>query len=380
MAARAELTHVVYSRDAQGQARISVNGKQVAIQQVAGSLDNWGDDFRLTLANELTGDRPWAGELHLVAVYSRALSDAEIARNFEAKVPTAGELRGLLPPASPRQIDFVKNVQPILRKRCFECHAAGNEEGGVNLGVRQRVFEGGNHGPVLAAGDSENSRLIHLVAAFDKQDVMPPEGQPLSHEEIGILRRLDRPGHKWPDGADVADPRAEQAKRHWAFQPLRPVATAIKNPHWCRSPIDRFILAQLERAGLRPQNRSECPTTDSPDCVQSGRLTSPPRDEVRDFTAAAERDPEEHRKSWSIGFLTVRTTASIGVGIGSTSPATRIAMDRKATATGRRRIITATSSSALSMTISLLISSFAGSSPGMSTSLAMPRPSRRPVF
>ena len=76
---RTELTHVVFTRDPKGSARIYQNGKEVATQEVAGQLENWSDQFRLSLANELTGDRPWLGELSPAAKL-RATSSADSAR------------------------------------------------------------------------------------------------------------------------------------------------------------------------------------------------------------------------------------------------------------------------------------------------------------
>ena len=80
------LTHVVYTRDRGGNARIYVNGRQRKQGKVSGTLGNWNDSFQLALANELSGDRPWLGELHLVAVYSRGLTAEEVALNFKAGV------------------------------------------------------------------------------------------------------------------------------------------------------------------------------------------------------------------------------------------------------------------------------------------------------
>ena len=125
-------------------ARIYINGKAAVVQPVGGEVENWSDEFRLSLLNELTDNRPWLGELHLAAVYGRALTEEEVAQNFAAGVATVVDYAALLPPAASRKVDFVKDVQPLLRKRCFECHAKGNEEGGVNLGIRQRVLEGGD--------------------------------------------------------------------------------------------------------------------------------------------------------------------------------------------------------------------------------------------
>jgi PKD repeat protein len=79
-----DLTHVVYTRDASGEARIYVNGVERASGTVGGDFSNWDGNYRLALANELTEDRPWLGEFHLVAIYNRALSQAEVSQNLAA--------------------------------------------------------------------------------------------------------------------------------------------------------------------------------------------------------------------------------------------------------------------------------------------------------
>jgi hypothetical protein len=76
--------HVAYTRDASGAAAVYVNGRESSRGQAGGDLSSWDGGFRLALANELSGDRPWRGTLHLVAVYARALSAAEVERNRAA--------------------------------------------------------------------------------------------------------------------------------------------------------------------------------------------------------------------------------------------------------------------------------------------------------
>lgn len=71
-------THVVFTRDATGRAKLYINGNQNAAGNVDGSLSNWDDGFTLSLANETTRDRPWLGTLHQAAVYGRALTLEEI--------------------------------------------------------------------------------------------------------------------------------------------------------------------------------------------------------------------------------------------------------------------------------------------------------------
>ena len=81
---RTKLTHVVYTRDKDGNATFYLNGKEQAKRKITGKCSNWDSNFRLALANELTRDRPWLGELHRVAIYDREIDKRNIERNFKA--------------------------------------------------------------------------------------------------------------------------------------------------------------------------------------------------------------------------------------------------------------------------------------------------------
>ena len=78
------LTHLIYTRAADGQAALYLNGRRAVEQQVAGTLANWDAGLRLALANELTQDRPWRGAYRMVAIYGRALSAQEAEQRFRA--------------------------------------------------------------------------------------------------------------------------------------------------------------------------------------------------------------------------------------------------------------------------------------------------------
>jgi hypothetical protein len=78
------LTHVAYTRDKAGNAAFYLNGKERATKKVTGDCSAWGSNYGLALANELTQDRPWLGELHRVAIYDRALGSGRIERSFKA--------------------------------------------------------------------------------------------------------------------------------------------------------------------------------------------------------------------------------------------------------------------------------------------------------
>jgi hypothetical protein len=76
--AQSTLTHVVYTKRPDGQVHLFVNGERQATGKVGKNFDNWDDGFRLALANETSGDRPWRGTYHLLAIYNRAMSDEEV--------------------------------------------------------------------------------------------------------------------------------------------------------------------------------------------------------------------------------------------------------------------------------------------------------------
>ncbi len=242
-----ELAHIVYARDLSGTATMYLNSLAIVSQSVGGDLSNW-DDFHLLLANEATGDRAWLGELHLVAIYSRALLPGEVKQNYEAGSDQEPPWAESVPSPVARTVDFVNDVQPILRAHCFECHSAGNEEGSLNLAIKSLAMEGGEHGPVLVRGNSLASSIVHLVSGVEPDRMMPPEdNEPLNAEQIGILRAWIDQGAAWPAGVDVLDPRLEKAREHWSFQRLKKTAMPVSKGGdvWSRTSIDAFIAEKL---------------------------------------------------------------------------------------------------------------------------------------
>lgn len=243
-----ELVHVVYTRDSSGNSVLYVNADAIVSQPVVGDLSNWDDDFHLLVANEATSDRAWLGELHLVAIYSRALTPGEVTQNYVAGAGQDPVLAEKVPPPVARSVDFVNDVQPILRAYCFECHSAGNEEGNLNLAIKARAMEGGEHGPVLVRGNSFGSSMVHLVSGVEPDRMMPPDDKEyLNAEQIGILRAWIDQGATWPAGVDVLDPRLEKAREHWSFQRLKHSETPVRRDVdvWTRTSIDVFIAEKL---------------------------------------------------------------------------------------------------------------------------------------
>jgi hypothetical protein len=163
-----------------------------------------------------------------------------------------------LPAALDRTVDYLTEVQPLLKKSCYSCHGQEKQEGGLRLDVRKHALQGSDQGAVIIPGKAGSSSLLVLVAGLDEErGRMPPEGEgtPLPKEQVALLRSWVDQGATWPEGIDEV-----AASDHWAFQPLvRPALPPVKHDRWVRNPIDRFVLARLEKEHVRPSpvaNRS----------------------------------------------------------------------------------------------------------------------------
>ncbi len=137
-------------------------------------------------------------------------------------------------------VDFGRQIQPILAKRCYACHGPDKAEGGLRLNSKDAAFaklESGSH--AIIARDVSQSELLKRVTSREEGVQMPPEGAPLTESQIELLRRWIEQGAEW--------------KEHWAFvapQPQQP--PAVKNEKWVANPIDSFILSKLEQQGFAP--------------------------------------------------------------------------------------------------------------------------------
>lgn len=159
-----------------------------------------------------------------------------------------------IPPAASVKVDFVRDIQPILSQSCYACHGPAMQMSSFRLDQKQNAMAGGNSGQVIKPGDSANSKLIQLVAGVLKDAVMPPQGERLSKEQIGLLRAWIDQGASWPEEkVSSAESTSVAKSNHWAFQPVkRPVAPQVRKASWVRNPIDRFVLQRLERERISP--------------------------------------------------------------------------------------------------------------------------------
>lgn len=111
-----------------------------------------------------------------------------------------------LPPAATKTVDYVADVKPILKEKCWSCHGADKQKGKLRLDGKAEALKGGESGVAIKAGDSANSILVQVCAGTHPDiDIMPPKGDPLTAEQIGILRAWIDQGVQWPD-AEAAAP------------------------------------------------------------------------------------------------------------------------------------------------------------------------------
>ncbi|MEX2120725.1 MAG: PSD1 and planctomycete cytochrome C domain-containing protein [Pirellulales bacterium] len=164
-----------------------------------------------------------------------------------------GRQRNDIQADGPGEEFFERRIRPVLAEHCCACHGEKKQESGLRLDQPQAALEGGENGPVIAAGDPEASRLVQAIRYLDDTLQMPPDGR-LSDEAIRDLEEWIRQGAPWPQGAGVrAETGTDAWRSHWAFQPIGdPEPPAVKDTAWPRTPIDQFILARLEAAGLAP--------------------------------------------------------------------------------------------------------------------------------
>src|SRR5258706_9727499 len=160
-----------------------------------------------------------------------------------------------LPQAASRQIDFVKDIQPIFTGHCVSCHGPKKQEAEFRLDAKEIALKGGELGPAIVPGKSAESLLIRFVAAGDPDKVMPKKGERLTAEQVGLLRAWIDQGASWPESASV---KIEDPLKHWAFKrPVRATEPSVKNRAWPRNPIDAFVLARLEKEGLQPSTEAD---------------------------------------------------------------------------------------------------------------------------
>ncbi|HEU0006327.1 MAG TPA: DUF1549 domain-containing protein, partial [Terriglobia bacterium] len=155
-----------------------------------------------------------------------------------------------LPAAVARPVNFLEDIRPILEQSCLKCHSPNVSMSGLRLDNRAQALKGGDLGTDIHPGRSDRSRLIHFAARLVSELEMPPKGQgdPLTEQEIALLRAWIDQGAEWPSGVVL------QARQKTAGEP-QPVkngeASSLSLPPPSKRKVD-FV------KDIRPLLASKC--------------------------------------------------------------------------------------------------------------------------
>ncbi len=150
-------------------------------------------------------------------------------------------------------VDYTRDVKPILHERCYSCHGALKQEGGLRLDTAELARKGGDNGAAVIAKDLVGSPMISRITATDESLRMPPEGKPLTAEQIALLTRWVESGADSP-----ADEKSEEDPRqHWAYKKPVRLELPVVAGNQSSNPIDAFIAAQRETRGVALMPRTD---------------------------------------------------------------------------------------------------------------------------
>jgi hypothetical protein len=147
-----------------------------------------------------------------------------------------------------KDIDFHRDIRPILSATCFQCHGPDSKQrkADLRLDTKSGAFADLGGYFAIVPGKPAESRLIERITAKDVKEVMPPpkSGKTLSPAQIELIRQWIAQGAHWSE--------------HWAFvPPVRPALPLVKDRAWLHNPIDAFIVARLEKEGLTPSPEAD---------------------------------------------------------------------------------------------------------------------------
>ena len=152
-------------------------------------------------------------------------------------------LFSLTAPTHAGQIDFARDIRPLLSDRCFFCHGpdASERKAGLRLDVESEAKKGEPGAAAIVSGQPDQSALVERIRTADPDDQMPPpdSGKSLSAEERELLEQWISEGAVWAD--------------HWAYEvPRRQTPPAVEEVTWPRHWIDHWVLSNLEEHGVKP--------------------------------------------------------------------------------------------------------------------------------
>jgi len=150
--------------------------------------------------------------------------------------------------ALPEVVRFNRDIRPLLSDNCFHCHGpdAKHRKAKLRLDVEEDVKRPRDGTAPVKAGDLEGSDLWRVISSQDDDERMPPvkSNKKLTPHQMALIKKWIEQGAKW--------------EGHWSFGAIdKPKLPAVSNVNWARTPIDHFILARLDQAGLSPSPEAD---------------------------------------------------------------------------------------------------------------------------
>jgi len=191
-----------------------------------------------------------------VAHGSGYLTDAfaDVLRGYRVVPGMDGEERpvsGRVPVRS-GSADGFDAAYAVFVERCVECHGPDKRKGGLRVDSLASLLKGGKHGPAIVARDAAASLLMQRVYGQGPDEQMPPEGGPLTEEQLRAIEVWINAGAEWPREQTRAEPAGGAAEaKHWAYVPPEkpPIPPA---DGWGSNEIDGFVYAKMGEHGLKP--------------------------------------------------------------------------------------------------------------------------------
>ena len=150
---------------------------------------------------------------------------------------------------------FESNIRPVLAQQCFACHT-NTKSGGLRLDAIKDILKGGASGPAVVPGDPDKSLLMQAMRHTGA--IKMPKGGTRLDTHLANFETWIKDGAYWPTDKTVVKQYTAAEKNIWSIQPLqKPAVPAVKDTTWPLTDIDRFVLAKLEKEGLKPATTAD---------------------------------------------------------------------------------------------------------------------------
>jgi mono/diheme cytochrome c family protein len=116
--------------------------------------------------------------------------------------------------------DFDGEIRPLLQEHCIECHGEKKNKADLRLDAKVHAFKGGESGPAIVAGKSADSPLFQRLVSTDEDERMPPKDDPLTPQQIALIKQWIDSGAEWPETAFDKAAAADRRLQHWSYQPV----------------------------------------------------------------------------------------------------------------------------------------------------------------